>query len=120
MLKRIAQLLGWSSKPPPEYSSATRAALDQWTSTLRLYHFYSCPFCARVHRALRELGLNPQLCEVTANTEHRKDLVNGGGRTTVPCLRIAQTGAEDIWMYESTDIVAWLRREVASICARPN
>jgi glutathione S-transferase len=36
-----------------------------------------------------------------------RELLSGGGRTTVPCLRI-QRGEETEWMFESADIMRYL------------
>lgn len=44
----------------------------------------------------------------TSEPQFASELMQGGGKTQVPCLRI-ETGAEDRWMYESDDIIAYLR-----------
>jgi glutathione S-transferase len=43
----------------------------------------------------------------------RRELVEGGGRATVPCLRIERDG-EVHWLYESRDIIDYLRRQHAA------
>jgi glutathione S-transferase len=40
-------------------------------------------------------------------------LIEGGGRRTVPCLRIDGDDGQRVWMYESADIVAWLEERFA-------
>ena len=45
----------------------------------------------------------------TSNKEHAMALMQGGGKTQVPCLRIEQANGEVQWMYESDDIIAYLR-----------
>jgi glutathione S-transferase len=42
---------------------------------------------------------------------NRKELLNGGGRKTVPCLRIEDSSGSVQWMYESGDIIAYLQRK---------
>lgn len=37
-----------------------------------------------------------------------KELVTGGGRATVPCLRIEQDDGAVEWMYESLDIIKYI------------
>ena len=37
-----------------------------------------------------------------------KELIRGGGRPTVPCLRIENDKGEVQWMYESLDIIDYL------------
>ena len=36
------------------------------------------------------------------------DLIRGGGRGTVPCLRIERDTGDVEWLYESVDIVEYL------------
>jgi glutaredoxin len=76
-----------------------------------LYHFPSCPFCARVRRFLDESGIEIEMRNIHADPQALFDLRNGGGRTMVPCLRIQRDG--DVrWLYESLDIIDYLRRHV--------
>ena len=37
-----------------------------------------------------------------------KELVSGGGRATVPCLRIETDERQIEWMYESQDIIRFV------------
>ena len=37
-----------------------------------------------------------------------KELVTGGGRATVPCLRIERVDGEVEWLYESLDIMRFI------------
>ncbi len=48
----------------------------------------------------------------TSDREHSKALMQGGGKTQVPCLRIQNQAGEVEWMYESDDIIAYLKRQV--------
>ena len=43
-----------------------------------------------------------------------KELLQGGGRGTVPCLRI-ERGGEVEWMYESMDIISYLDSQSAHL-----
>jgi glutaredoxin len=83
------------------------------SETYTLYHYPSCGFCARVRRFLDETGMAVELRNIHADPQALFDLRNGGGRTTVPCLRI-QRDAEVIWMYESLDIIDYLRSRLAA------
>jgi glutaredoxin len=78
-----------------------------------LYHFPSCPFCARVRRFLDETGIAIEMRNIHADPQALFDLRSGGGRTTVPCLRIQSNGAVR-WLYESLDIIEYLRRNAPS------
>jgi glutaredoxin len=80
-------------------------------SRLTLYYFPTCPFCLRVLWALKKLHLHLELKNIHKDAEAREELVAGGGRSTVPCLRITESDGTHRWMYESADIVAFLHRE---------
>ena len=78
------------------------------TSTMSLYHKATCPFCLRVRWAMQRLGIDLEL-RSTADPEHRSDLLAGGGQTMVPCLRIDHPEGQTQWMYESADIIDYLK-----------
>lgn len=76
---------------------------------LALYHYDSCPYCAKVRRALQRLGVEVELRDVLEQDEHMDALVEARGRRTVPVLRIQKAGGDE-WMPESDDIVAYLQK----------
>jgi glutaredoxin len=86
-----------------------QACVDNKTQSLTLYQFYPCPFCLKTRRAIKRLGLNIQTKEAR-NEPARAELLSGGGEIKVPCLRI-ETKDEVIWMYESSDIMAYLEEQ---------
>jgi len=45
--------------------------------------------------------------------DNKADLIAGGGKSQVPCLRIEGENGEVRWMYESTDIVRYLKSVMA-------
>jgi len=59
---------------------------------------------------MRRLNLPIELRDVRADGRHRQDLINGGGKMKVPCLRIDHEDGHSEWMYESDEIVAYLSR----------
>ena len=73
-----------------------------------LYHYPSCGFCARVRQFLDETGMTIELRNIHADPQALFDLETGGGRSTVPCLRIERDGEVE-WLYESLDIIDYLR-----------
>lgn len=75
---------------------------------LSLYYFESCPFCQRVLRVLPGLKLNVELCNIHEKSEYFDELVQGGGKSTVPCLKIESQGQVK-WLYESLDIIDYLK-----------
>ena len=76
---------------------------------LVLYHFPSCPFCARVRRVVEEMGLDVELRDIHTHREYRDELVQARGRSTVPVLRITEPDGEERWMPESQDIMRYLK-----------
>ncbi len=92
-----------------ERSPEAQHTVDMETTDLALYHYESCMFCARVRKAIATLNLKIELRDVMRDANHRRDLQEGGGSTTVPCLRIG-LGVNGKWMYESADIIAYLAK----------
>ena len=82
--------------------------VDKATAKLALYHYASCAFSLRVRSAIAALSLDIELCDVLRDRKNLEELVAGGRRSTVPCLRIAADNGKFKWMYESTDIVKYL------------
>lgn len=82
-------------------------------SDLALYYEPACPYCLRVLRAMRRLGVDIELRDVVAEPRWREELFAARGRGTVPVLRIAHPDGPVEWMPESLDIVAYLERRFA-------
>ena len=80
---------------------------------LSLYHFFGCPFCQLVRRAIDKFGLEIENRDVLESSERRRELVHATGRQTVPCLRIESADGEVQWMHESRDIIDYLREFAA-------
>ena len=76
-----------------------------------IYEFKSCPFCVRVRRTLQRLDLPIELRDAKNVLKYRSDLLDGGGKVSVPCLRTRSADGKDHWMYESKDIVRYLERQ---------
>ena len=78
----------------------------------QLYMYRGCPFCSRVQAFLAQRGIDMPLKDILADRDAYLELVQGGGRQTVPCLRIE--GPEGVrWMYESADIMRYLDAQYA-------
>jgi len=43
------------------------------------------------------------------------ELLAGGGRLKVPCLRVVDTAGGESWMYESKDIIDYLEGRLAGL-----
>ncbi len=95
-------------RPPAE-----QAKVEEAVKGLALYHFPSCPFCIKTRREMARLSLPIELRDAQHDLARREELLQGGGEAKVPCLRIEtlHDGERKVeWMYESADIIAYLRR----------
>lgn len=88
--------------------------IDTPAPALSLYHSQTCWFCARVRHAMEELGIELALRDVDREPERRAELTNGGGKMQVPCLRMDGADGRTTWLYESADIIDYLREHVAN------
>lgn len=93
---------------PPE----AQARIDAATRSLALYQFESCPFCVKVRRAMKRLNLNIELRDAKVPALE-KELVEQGGQRQVPCLKITESDGKVRWLYESSDIIAYLEKNYA-------
>ncbi len=94
----------------PNRSAAEQSAVDSQTASMALYHYDGCYFSAKVKKAITVLKLKIELRDILANTRHGEILLKHGGKTTVPCLYLEETSERpDTWMYESDDIIRYLR-----------
>ena len=85
--------------------------MDELTNSLTLYQFHNCPFCVKVRRAMTRLNLNIELRNTNENLEYKTELLSGGGKSKVPCLRIKENNNIS-WLYESNDIISYLEKSV--------
>lgn len=99
------------TRPTPMVRDAARQAqVDADCSKLSLYQFVGCPFCVKVRREIRRLGLTIELRDAQKDPIRREELRVGGGEIQVPCLKIDDPAAPGgvRWLYESSDINAYL------------
>jgi glutaredoxin len=88
--------------------------VDRQCRDLALYQFRTCPFCIKVRQEMRRLSLAIELRDAQHDTDHRQALLQGGGKTAVPCLRIRDDQGNSRWLYESGEIIAYLRGRFAA------
>ena len=77
-----------------------------------LYQYDSCPFCYRVRAFLAEAGIDIPLRDTMFDRDAYVELLRGGGKGTVPCLRIENDEGVR-WLYESRDIIEYLTERAA-------
>jgi glutaredoxin len=96
-----------------ERTPEAQKQVDEQTRDLVLYQFTTCPFCIKVRKELKRLSLNIEKRDALRNPAARADLEQGGGEIKVPCLRITNEHGTHTWLYESDDIIAYLRERFA-------
>jgi glutaredoxin len=103
------------TRPRPQQRSAQRqATVNAEAAKLSLYQFHACPFCVKTRRAIHKLNAPIALRDAKGDPEAREQLLAGGGRMKVPCLRIDEAEGTR-WMYESKDIIAYLEQRFAGL-----
>lgn len=109
ILGRIILLVHGLTLPQPrQRTPEEQARVDSETAGLQLYQYRACPFCVKVRRALRRLGLNIEIRDALHNPEYRRELQEQGGKLQVPALKITHADGRVEWLYESTDIIRYL------------
>jgi glutaredoxin len=86
--------------------------VNQELQSLSLYQFFACPFCIKTRRAMHKLNLPIETRSASEGSPYREELLAGGGRVKVPCLRIEQDGKVE-WLYESSEIIRYLETRFA-------
>lgn len=74
-----------------------------------LYYSTLCPFCQKVLMAMRGRQHDIELANTRDGT-NKADLIQGGGKGQVPCLRIENEDKQVTWLYESNDILAYFQQ----------
>ncbi|ROS00997.1 glutathione S-transferase-like protein [Sinobacterium caligoides] len=112
VLGAIILLVNAITQPKPiQRDAKEQAQIDVACQSLSLYQYHACPFCVKVRRVITRLNLPIELRDAKEEG-FAAELLAGGGIKKVPCLRIeSEAGIE--WMYESSDIMAYLERRFA-------
>ena len=88
---------------------AAQAEIDRQTASLALYQYQTCPFCIKVRQEMRRLSLSVNQLDAQHEGKNRDDLVHGGGKAKVPCLKITDQAGQTQWLYESGEIINYLQ-----------
>jgi glutathione S-transferase len=103
-LNTVASGIAGAIRP---FGGRTKSAREQPEALLELYNFEASPYCRKVREVLNELDLDHHVRNVAKRSRRRPELVELGGKMRVPYLVDPNT---DTAMYESDDIIAYLRR----------
>ncbi|RUO33150.1 glutaredoxin family protein [Aliidiomarina soli] len=99
---------------PMQRSAQGQQEVDKACRDLALYQFRACPFCIKVRKEMRRLNLPIEIRDAQLDPKHRETLLQGGGKSKVPCLLIRHQDREE-WLYESDDIKTYLNDRFAAI-----
>ncbi len=87
----------------------SQETVDRQCRNMVLYQYKTCPFCIKVRQEMRRLSLTIEGRDAQGAGKNRDDLVRGGGRAKVPCLKISDAAGSSQWLYESGEIISYLR-----------
>ena len=93
---------------------AAQDKVNRQCKSLALYQYKTCPFCIKVRQEMSRLSLNIERIDAQPEGPHRLALLQGGGQTKVPCLRITDKAGRSQWLYDSEKIIAYLRERFAA------
>ena len=97
-----------------ERAAEAQQKVDEESKKLALYQFNTCPFCIKVRREITRLSLNIEKRDALNDPAARAELEQEGGQIKVPCLRITDEDGKHSWMYESDEIISFLRERFAN------
>ena len=93
---------------------ASQQSADLQCQSLALYQYKTCPFCMKVRHEIGRLSLNIQHIDAQPPGADRDALTREGGQTKVPCLKITDAAGKSQWLYDSEQIVGYLRGRFAA------
>jgi glutathione S-transferase len=91
---------------------------------LALYHYPSCPFCGITAEAIKNMekgASDKQIVfkidqrDILKQPEYRNELIKGGGKPQVPCLKIETGNGATHWLYESSAIIEFLQQRYVDL-----
>lgn len=88
----------------------TQATIDSAARSLTLYQLQACPFCVKVRREMKRLSIDIPIRDVGTDPAAQAELMQGGKIDQVPCLKIPEADGRVTWLYESSDINAYLQK----------
>lgn len=106
MLRHLFRAL--LQRPAPVLPEGTAQDQQGQAHALILYKFDACPYCQRVMQVVDDLQVPLTFKDIRKNPAYRNELIQIGGKGMTPCLLI-----DGQPMYESLDIIAYLRKHYA-------
>ncbi len=111
LLGSLILFIDWLTSPKGiERTKAMQAIVDEQSRTMTLYQYKACPFCVKVRRAMKRQSLPIETRDAKRSEAAKIELLSGGGKLTVPCLKVIDDAGSETWMYESGDIIRYLEQ----------
>ena len=95
-------------------SAAAQQSINAQCQSLALYQYKTCPFCIKVRQEMARLSLPIQRIDAQPPGADRDTLTREGGHIKVPCLKITGAAGNSQWLYDSDQIIAYLRSRFAA------
>lgn len=109
VLGALILFLDWLTTPTGvKREKESQDKVDIQTKELTLYQYKACPFCVKVRRTIKRQSLTIETLDAKRSEEAKQELLSGGGKLKVPCLKIAYSCGQEKWMYESKEIIRYL------------
>jgi glutaredoxin len=116
ILGSLILFVDWLTTPKGiQRAKEVQTAIDEQASALTLYQYKACPFCVKVRRSMKRLSLPVETRDANRCDTAKGELLAGGGRLKVPCLRVVDAAGGESWMYESKDIINYLEGRFAGV-----
>ncbi|WP_414500393.1 glutaredoxin family protein [Zymobacter sp. IVIA_12111.31 C1] len=106
--------MAWLATPALATTSATHDAKVQTApiakdAPLVLYYRDDCPYCWNVMSYLNDHHRELPMKEINSSEAISNELIIGGGKRQVPCLRIRENNGNKVtWLYQSAEIIKYL------------
>ncbi len=114
VLGSIILFLDWLTTPKGiQRPEDVQAAVNEQTKAITLYQYKACPFCVKVRRSMKRQSLPIETRDAKRCATAKEELLAGGGKLKVPCLKIDDGKGKVNWMYESKDIIEYLEGRFA-------
>jgi len=103
--------IDWLTSPKGTKRSEEKQHLvNKQAESLTLYQYKACPFCVKVRRSMKRQSIPIETRDAKRSESAKQELLTGGGKLKVPCLKIIDDSGETKWMYESKDIINYLEQ----------
>lgn len=96
-------------------TTTAQQEVDKQCESLALYQYKTCPFCIKVRQEMSRLSLNIRRIDAQPEGPDRRELLEQGGQTKVPCLKITDSTGKSQWLYDSEKIKAYLQSRFSPV-----